>query len=381
MPEHVAGQKDQDGCSTEMVINHQIWLSRAQNNKYTVVWFDFRNLYSATGHRLDQAPNETPLTLATGPVYQKQFASSFSHRSALHCTTSCQAADFPVLLMLDLLKLDVSMAEAWRMKEMYLLPVQSNRAFDQATVYKTTNNRLNTLSARKLFLDKAEGLQSHAAYLKTLLPPKLVDPAEQSDFRLATEHLALRASSLLSAHRRSESEWEERLALQARAAQGRQALSMSALTYCAAVFLPLSLAASFLSMQSRAKDMGMKTYDFLGVASIFGTVAAVTFTGQRRSSRLMLRLSMYGKSDGVARQAQKAYRWIRLFFGIGWMLLVVAFLVGMFGRRSTALFGSVAIGGLLFVSFFVICVVAWIVRIRRSDGVVQKRYQVASVVE
>jgi hypothetical protein len=361
LPEYVVGQKDHDGSSTELIVQHQIRLSRDSDNRYSVVWFDFRDLYSVEGYRLEQFSNRPRLSTVSSAECRRHFAYSFYHTPAPHCATAQHINNFPCLLMLDILRLDLSMAEAWILKDLSILPVQSLRESSLGTVHTSITERLTTFAARKVLIAKMEGLQTYTACLKTLHLPSFLDPAQHPAFQAAAEDLALTSSFLHSEIRRRNNDAEELLALHTRVAQGRQASSMSALTYCAALFLPLSLAASFLSMQNRARDMDMMTYDFLGVASVFGTIAALAFAGQRRFSRLILRMWTQEQYDGGQRlyYRQRLYHGLRVFYSFGWILLVVTFFIGMFSRRPAAPFGSAAIGALLFISFVVLCALAW----------------------
>ncbi|KAI0122676.1 hypothetical protein F4814DRAFT_217664 [Daldinia grandis] len=103
------------------------------------------------------------------------------------------------------------------------------------------------------------------------------------------------------------------------------------LTLLATIFLPLSLAAGVLSMQSRFKDLGTLLYDFFGVVVLLATIV-VLFLGAMfilaNVKELESRLLKYG----VYRQFGR-----RLLLGLSALILITfgalvlsSFLVGMF---------------------------------------------------
>jgi hypothetical protein len=284
----VAMREGADESSADVIVKHEIHLSRDSENRYSVVWFDFRDLYSVWLRQYEEDVDIPRLTAMSESNGQRRFANSFYHTPAPHCTKALSTHAFPTLLLLDILGLDLSIAEVWPLGQRKLWPVQSLRNMGMLTIDLLINERLATFAARKLLIAKIEGIQTYAAYLKDYSLPSLHDPIIQSSFGAMVQEATITTSFLLSEIRRHDNQNEELLALHTRVAQGRQASSMSALTYCAALFLPLSLAASFLSMQNRTRDMGMKTYDFLGVATVFATVAAMAFVWQRRFSRGLL---------------------------------------------------------------------------------------------
>ena len=58
----------------------------------------------------------------------------------------------------------------------------------------------------------------------------------------------------------------------------QESVSVKRLSILASIFLPLSLSASILSMQTRFKDLHLRLYDFLGVFVIIGTAAMLMLT-------------------------------------------------------------------------------------------------------
>lgn len=109
----------------------------------------------------------------------------------------------------------------------------------------------------------------------------------------------------------------------------QQADSVSRLTLLAAVFLPLSLAAGVLSMQTRFLDLHLLLYDLVGVIFILGSLAAVIGW-----------VSKYGPDfyDNFSIQIYgwNAYHFPKLFrtikttvLVVWWLAFLASFLVGM----------------------------------------------------
>ena len=79
--------------------------------------------------------------------------------------------------------------------------------------------------------------------------------------------------------------------------QEEQAVSVNRLTLLAAIFLPLSLASSLLSMGTRALDLGVLWYDYLGISVFLVFFAVLVYQGLRASGRL----SAHGRPPGAGR--------------------------------------------------------------------------------
>ena len=127
----------------------------------------------------------------------------------------------------------------------------------------------------------------------------------------------------------TQEQWEQRQF----AVEIKSAEASARLTLLAAIFLPLSLSTSLLAMSTRLKNLHLLLYDFVGVAIIFsglavflyGIVVSVRklsrFAG-KRSVLVLYRLPMR------ALQANRMFlSW--QFYGLGYILIAVAFLVGM----------------------------------------------------
>lgn len=117
-----------------------------------------------------------------------------------------------------------------------------------------------------------------------------------------------------------------------------QANSVNQLTLLAAFFLPLSLAAAILSMQTRFADLGVLLYDFLGVMVILIALALLVagFNAYGRSYYDDFLHEVY-----FALRAFPAYpRRITIFWSSLWIsALLASFLLGML--KSVDLGGTV----------------------------------------
>lgn len=132
-----------------------------------------------------------------------------------------------------------------------------------------------------------------------------------------------------------------------------QANSVNQLTLLAAFFLPLSLSAAILSMQTRFADLGVLLYDFLGVMVILVALASLialfTTRGKVRYNRMLHKVY-------YALHAFPSYpRRITAFWLFFWIsALLVSFLLGMLKSVTLGLkilgFEAIAIMGLWLLS-------------------------------
>ncbi|ORY18992.1 hypothetical protein BCR34DRAFT_582556 [Clohesyomyces aquaticus] len=109
----------------------------------------------------------------------------------------------------------------------------------------------------------------------------------------------------------------------------KQASSVSQLTLLAAFFLPLSLAAGVLSMQTRFIDLNLLLYDFVGVVVILATIALLVGTVNRYGLdfiKLMVR-GQEGRRGGFGGPGPRPLRVLML--SLWWMAILSSFLVGM----------------------------------------------------
>lgn len=264
---------------------------------------------------------------------------------------SQRAISFPVLLMLDLLRLDLDTCHNRMILAKRLAPVRHLFTSRFITGAILVTDSLKNFPVSRNVLDKLEGVETYASCLRRALLPANLNTSLGPTLDVALEELGIAASFLLSQMQRHLKDGEELRALHTCMVQGRQASSMLALTYCAALFIPLSLAASFLSMQNRVRDIGMMVYDFLGVGSIFITVAVIVFLAQKNLSKYMLwtwKRTQYFPSR-LRRKIQRKYHIVRIFYGVGWLILVATFVFGMFLQSRDVPYASAAVFAFLFV--------------------------------
>jgi hypothetical protein len=110
-----------------------------------------------------------------------------------------------------------------------------------------------------------------------------------------------------------------------------QAQGVQQLTLLATIFLPLSLAAGVLSMQTRFKDLGSLIYDFFGVVMLLGAIVVIIFiimTTIAVIKEAESRLAQYSFYREDARHIVIKLLILGLFsYG---SLILSSFLVGMF---------------------------------------------------
>ncbi|KAE9367497.1 hypothetical protein N431DRAFT_486593 [Stipitochalara longipes BDJ] len=154
-------------------------------------------------------------------------------------------------------------------------------------------------------------------------------------------------------------EMETSLKLLESAQNLRQTGNVQVLTILATIFLPLSLAAGVLSMQSRFKDLGVLLYDFFGVVFLLGTAALLIITA----------LVLWGIVSEMTTKLMTE----NLFKPVSWVLGIVAgvvvlifgpliissFLVGMFkdvvlGAKILGYGFAAGIGGPLVIAILIL---------------------------
>ncbi|KAF2478380.1 uncharacterized protein BDR25DRAFT_338939 [Lindgomyces ingoldianus] len=146
----------------------------------------------------------------------------------------------------------------------------------------------------------------------------------------------------------------------------RESASVWLLSLLASIFLPLSLASSLLSMQTRLADLHFLLYDFCGVIVLLATIVGIVV--------LVLRLNMWW-SDKLAKWDSNVIfrRRIRPIIGfstwswvfIAWGLALSSFLVGMIKDVGLGLrilgFGAAIIGGMLLLTASAAGLLWWLI--------------------
>lgn len=306
-----------------LVVHSQLHLTRSVENKYMAVWFDFRDLYGSDG---EFAIFELPFTKAPEiqlSTWQRRFACRF--QGSLSRTIS-NAVELPPYLLLDLLETDIMASEKFVLMDQFMPPVATHAP----VIFGSLETRLDGFELMQSMIRKAEGIHGFVTYMSSPQALDLVADESPSSCKQSLQRLKIGSSFLISELRRQDQLADKRLDVYNRFAQMQQASSISAITYCAAFFLPLSLAGTFLSMQSRAQDLHLKVYDFCGMTAIFLTVAMLIYAVSRLCSRLKSgRLAQRLTGNELHEHVRKTLPRMRYFVGFAWLSIVVSFLVGM----------------------------------------------------
>lgn len=298
-------------------------MTRDADNRYTVVWFDFRDAYKfdgrvETAERFETAPADIPAS-----TWQRLFVNRFQ---GLLDEPIRHATDFPSFLLLDLLRNDLMIFEVLTSFHRRLLPVATHIP----VISRSLDKRLESLEFTQSMIRKAEEMHRLIIHMKDPQSLDLIAKDSRSRYIQSLRQLEMGSSLLVSEFRRQDELADKRLDVYNQFAQQRQASSLAALTYCAAFFLPLSLAGTFLSMQSRATELHLLVYDFVGVTSVFGTLAMLIYFVSWSWSRVKVRwITSRLEQENISIYESEWFRSLRLFSILAWLLTVCSFLVGM----------------------------------------------------
>ncbi|MCJ1387582.1 hypothetical protein MMC18_000425 [Xylographa bjoerkii] len=123
-----------------------------------------------------------------------------------------------------------------------------------------------------------------------------------------------------------------------------QARSAKRLTLVAAIFLPLTLAASLMAMTTPVADVGALWYDWAGLCTTIGFLVVVVYLlyrfvgdASRSSSAFLTRLTLFSKIGEwlLSDTYDTSFSYFYLF--VLFAVIVASFLVGMFNSRPLAL--------------------------------------------
>lgn len=307
------------------VVHSQIHMVRGTEDRYTAVWFDFRDLYKFDDRLgVTRFSDEHPaLSVIPASTWQRRFAYGFQE---LLCRTICHVPDFPSFLLLDILKTDVLASEEFVSVDQRVPSVTTHAA----VVSGYHQERLDSFEHTQSMLRKAEGIHRLVTYMNSPRALDLVAHESRPSYEQSLHRLEIGSSFMISELRRQDEMADKRLDTYNQFAQLRQASSLSAITYCAAFFLPLSLAGTFLSMQSRAQDLHLIVYDFCGMAIIFCSIAGfVYFVFWAWSTLKTGRLTRNFEKDRFDAYMSSRFHFRRNLISGLWILVVVSFLVGM----------------------------------------------------
>lgn len=129
----------------------------------------------------------------------------------------------------------------------------------------------------------------------------------------------------------------------------QESISVKRLTILATVFLPLSLSASILSMQSRFIELKLKLYDFIGVFVIVGSAAVLILQLVKLTSKVK---SKFGRMISPRAHWVRGYihdrRWgsgyqsaaalcLPILYFLSWAILFASFIFGMVRNATLGL--------------------------------------------
>ncbi|CAN9226719.1 unnamed protein product [Alternaria alternata] len=256
--------------SDHLAVRSQVHMTRGTENRYMAVWFDFRDAYKLDGKLAIAQNDNVVIPEIPASTWQRQFASRFR---GLPNGPIRYAMDFPNILLLEILSADITAFEKFVWIDHNVLPVATH----VPVVTESFDKRLGNFELTQSMIQKAEDINRLVAHMISLRVLDLLQDEARSSSEKTLNRLELGSSLLISELERRDKLADKRLDINNRFAQLQQASSLSALTYCAAFFLPLSLAATFLSMQTRAKALKLLAFDFTGMTLLFCTVAALVY--------------------------------------------------------------------------------------------------------
>lgn len=218
-----------------------------------------------------------------------------------------------------------------------------------------TNSSLQEIIRDAYFYEQLQDCISDlTSATESLLELLQISLGSQQEFKyLATETRATFADLTKSSTRLS-TRLESHLRLFELLRSFNESLSVWLLGLLASVFLPLSLASSLLSMQSRLAHLHFLLYDFCGIIVLLGTIVLIIVVLLKVYARLAEQLVRSKSNTAFRMWIYPFIRWnIWLWSFVAWGLLVSSFLVGMVKDVGLGLrilgYGAAVIGGLLVV--------------------------------
>lgn len=217
-----------------------------------------------------------------------------------------------------------------RFEAEYVGPRMRDFSGSQSKLHEWSLKAISTDSClyRKLLVAASELVLASESLLDVVVAAE--DQAEGSkgpDLAMLAAELRWCFKDLMGRLQRTCDDLEQQLARLSRSREMSQSRNVQILTLLATVFLPLSLSAGVLSMQTRFKDLGDLLYDFFGVVVLFVAAVLLLLFG-------ILVLSLVGELEAMLRHWE-AYR------ELGWVY------------RAAAAFFSLVVGALILSSFCV----------------------------
>ncbi|KAJ4295489.1 hypothetical protein N0V90_007502 [Kalmusia sp. IMI 367209] len=203
--------------------------------------------------------------------------------------------------------------------------------FFLATIALQTQATTGTAVVTTQFLEQVSIVSNHADRLHCELKPivlaiesllDLLSPTFQglTEFRRLDMGLRAICKSLSTRTEDLVPRMETRLKFLEISRNIRESTSLWLLSLLAAIFLPLSLASSLLSMQTRIVELHFLLYDFCGVIVFFGSIAIVIILTMKQFAKSK------GNAHGIIRVNDGATMVVIM---LGWAAMFASFLVGM----------------------------------------------------
>lgn len=163
----------------------------------------------------------------------------------------------------------------------------------------------------------------------------------QNEFSMLEAEVKACSASIHEILSRTLQDTDNCLRFQEMARNMRQSEEVRFLTILATIFLPLSLAAAILSMQTRLKDLGVLLYDFVGVGLILGTIALIIFLWLLLRDVVLETLTQFIKIRG------RALREVRIASKIVNVTIITLFLALFLSSFLYGMLEDVQRGGLI----------------------------------
>ena len=177
-----------------------------------------------------------------------------------------------------------------------------------------------------------EGLEHSSTHLAstTELLLSIVLPSLPSDTESFTAEIRGLCTDVVRMTESLSKRLEQRLKLLELHRQTREASSLRLISLWASIFLPLSLASSLLSMQTRVRELEWLIYDWAGVAALLSAVSGGAIYALKFGGWVLKGVHALEKGDGEERAAGRLYICaMRIAGGTLLSLVLSSFLVGM----------------------------------------------------
>ena len=222
-------------------------------------------------------------------------------------------------------------------------PLQFGRPPEAAVVKEYTNTFLDYEKSKEEGQDLVDAID---LVLQTLASPAIDASVLSSEQRIREQTVRIRSmcAQLTKLNSRRIERRDQRYDLFVKNLSIDDSISVKRLTILAAVFLPLSLASSILSMQTRFVHLHLLLYDFLGVFLLVASFAILIYLvlrgftvlsrrdeWQRKEYRPWKSPSRWWSSKATTAEFDTYFKYL-MQYALGfsvWAVTMVSFIVGM----------------------------------------------------